>query len=79
LRQLLVHRMKQVRARTQVKDQLHALAISQGVCRKRKLWSAKGRAALEELALLPWAGRRRSPAVGGNQQARQHAEALAAD
>jgi len=59
LRQLLVHRMKQVRARTQVKNQLHALAISQGVCRKRKLWSAKGRAELERLALLPWAARRR--------------------
>jgi len=28
LRQLLVHRMKQVRGRTQVKNQLHALAIS---------------------------------------------------
>jgi transposase len=59
LRQLLVHRMKQVRVRTQVKNQLHALAISQGVCRKRKLWSAKGRAELESLALLAWAGRRR--------------------
>jgi len=59
LRQLLVHRMKQVRTRTQVKNQLHALAISQGVCRKRKLWSAKGRAELEKLALLPWAARRR--------------------
>src|SRR5208337_3620999 len=59
LRQLLVHRMKQVRARTQVKNQLHALAISQGVCRGRKLWSAKGRAELESLALLPWAARRR--------------------
>jgi len=59
LRQLLVHRMKQVRARTQVKNQLHALAISQGVCRKRKLWSAKGRAELESLKLLPWAARRR--------------------
>ena len=56
LRQLLVHRMKVVRARTQVKNQLHALAISQGVCRKRKLWSAKGRAELEKLTLLP--GRR---------------------
>ena len=33
LRQLLVHRMKQVRARTQIKNQLQALAISQGVCR----------------------------------------------
>jgi transposase len=59
LRQLLVHRMKQVRARTQVKNQLHALAISQGVCRKGKLWSVKGRKELEGLALLPWAARRR--------------------
>jgi transposase len=59
LRQLLVHRMKQVRARTQVKNQLHALAISQGVCRKGKLFSVKGRAELEKLALLPWAARRR--------------------
>ena len=59
LRQLLVHRMKQVRARTQVKNQLHALAISQGVCRKGKLWSVKGRKELEGLTLLPLAARRR--------------------
>ena len=59
LRQLLVHRMKQVRTRTQVKNQLHALAISQGVCRKGQLWSAQGRKELENLALLPWAARRR--------------------
>ena len=59
LRQLLVHRLKQVRARTQVKNPLHYLAMSQGLCRKRKLWSARGRADLESLALLPWAGRRR--------------------
>jgi len=59
LRQLLVHRMKQVRTRTQVKNQLHALAISQGVCRKGKLFSVKGRAELERLTLLPWAARRR--------------------
>src|SRR5271157_5804430 len=32
LRQLLVHRMKLVRVRTLVKNQLHALAMSQGVC-----------------------------------------------
>ncbi len=51
--------MKQVRARTQVKNQLHALAIRQGVCRGRKLWSAKGRAELESLVLLPWVARRR--------------------
>jgi transposase len=59
LRQLLVHRMKLVRTRTAVKNQLHYLAISQGVCRKGKLWTRKGRAELEGLALLPWASRRR--------------------
>lgn len=59
LRQLLVHRMKMVRTRTAVKNQLHSLAMSQGVCRKRKLWSARGRAELADLKLLPWASRRR--------------------
>jgi len=59
VRQLLVHRMKLVRTRTMLKNQLHALAISQGVCRKHKLWSVKGRAELDSLALLPWASRRR--------------------
>ncbi len=59
LRQLLVHRTKLVRTRTAVKNQLHALAMSQGVCRKRKLWSARGRAELDRLPLLPWASRRR--------------------
>src|ERR1039458_4220942 len=37
LRQLLVHRSKLVRMRTAVKNQLHALAISQGLCRKSRL------------------------------------------
>jgi transposase len=59
LRQLLVHRMKLVRTRTAVKNQLHFLAMSQGVCRKHKLWTAKGRRELESLGLLPWASRRR--------------------
>ena len=38
-RQLLLHRHKLVRMRTQVKNQLQALALNQGVRRKRKLWS----------------------------------------
>jgi transposase len=59
LRQLLVHRMKLVRTRTAVKNQLHYLAISQGVCRKHKLWTVKGRAELQGLRLLPWASQRR--------------------
>ena len=59
VRQLLMHRMKRVRVRTLVKNQLQTLAMSQGVCRKRKLWSEKGRAELERLSLWPWASRRR--------------------
>ena len=64
LRQLLVHRMKMVRRRTAVRNQLHYLAMSQGVCRKRKLWSARGREELESLKLLPWASRRRQELLG---------------
>jgi transposase len=59
LRQLLRHRHKLVRYRTSVMNQLHGLAISQGLCRKRKLWSRVGRQELEALALDPWACRRR--------------------
>jgi transposase len=58
-RQLLKHRDKLVRMQTSVKNQLHFLAMSQGVCRKGKLWSQRGRAELEGLALGPWASRRR--------------------
>ncbi len=58
-RQLLKHRDKLVRMRTSVKNQLHYLAMSQGVCRKRKLWSGRGRQELEALRLGPWASRRR--------------------
>jgi len=59
LRQLLAHRDKLVRMRTAVKNQLHALALSQGLCRGHQLWSARGQAELQSLTLLPWAGRRR--------------------
>jgi transposase len=59
LRQLLKHRDKLVRMQTSVKNQLHFLAMSQGVCRKKKLWSARGRQELEGLALGRWASRRR--------------------
>ena len=59
-RQLLLHRHKLVRMRTQVKNQLQAQALNQGVQQKRKLWSEAGRKQLESLPLLPWAGRRRA-------------------
>ena len=59
VRQLLVHRHKQVQARTRIKNQLHALALSQGLQRKRKLWTQAGRTELEQLELLPYAAARR--------------------
>jgi transposase len=39
LRQLLWHRHKLVRLRTMLGNQLHFLAMSQGLCRKRKLFT----------------------------------------
>jgi len=53
-RQLLLHRHKLVRMRTQLKNQLQALALNQGVQRKWKLWSETGRKQLEALPLMPW-------------------------
>jgi hypothetical protein len=35
------------------------LAMSQGLCRKQKLFSKKGRGQLTDLVLGPWASRRR--------------------
>jgi transposase len=58
-RQLLIHRHQQVQARTRVKNQLQAMALGQGVQRKRKLWSQGGRAELEQLPLLSYAAQRR--------------------
>ena len=59
VRQLLLHRSKLVRMRTQVKNQLQALALNQGLQLKRKLWSEAGRAELQALPMLPWTARRR--------------------
>ena len=59
LRQLLWHRHKLVRMRTMLGNQLHFLAMSQGVCRKKKLFTKKGRSELEQLRLGPWSSRRR--------------------
>ena len=59
LRQLLWHRHKLVSLRTMLGNQLHFLAMSQGLCRKQKLFTKKGRAEFAGLTLGPWAGRRR--------------------
>src|ERR1700723_2776289 len=60
VRQLVVHRVKLVQWRTRVMNQLHAMAMGQGLRRKKKLWSTVGRQGLEALQLGPWASRRRA-------------------
>ncbi len=59
LRQLVWHRQKLVWMRNAVGNQLHALAMGEGVCRKKKLFTRNGRAELESLGLGPWASYRR--------------------
>ena len=49
LRQLLRHRVRLVSFRTSVMNQLHALAMGQGLCRRKKLWTTKGRNELQGL------------------------------
>ncbi len=91
LRQWVLHRVKLAQMRTKVQNQLQAMAMGQGVCRKKKLWSVRGRAELESLPLDRWAQRRRQellqlldPLDGSirelhgavEQPARQHPEAV---
>jgi transposase len=59
LRQLLWHRHRLVQMRTRIMNQLQALAMNEGLRRKKKLWSDQGRAQLEKLSLGTWASRRR--------------------
>lgn len=59
VRQLLRHRYKLVCCRTSGRNQLHAQAMGEGVCRQKKLWTAKGRRELEGLTLGAGANRRR--------------------
>jgi transposase len=59
LRQLLWHRHRLVQMRTRIMNQLHVVALNEGVRRKKALWRPAGRAELEGLSLAPWASRRR--------------------
>jgi transposase len=59
LRQLLWHRHRLVQMRTRVMNQLQAVALNEGVRRKKALWSDAGRSQLESFRLGPWGTRRR--------------------
>jgi transposase len=53
LRQLLGHRHRLVQMRTRVMNQLHVVALNEGLRRKKALWQPAGRNQLESLKLLP--------------------------
>ena len=59
VRQLVWHRHRLVQMRTRVMNQLQAIAMNEGIRRKRGLWTQKGRAQLEGLSLPCWSSRRR--------------------
>jgi transposase len=48
-----------VQMRTRVMNQLQAVALNEGVRRKKALWRPTRRIQLESLVLAPWASRRR--------------------
>lgn len=45
--------------RTRVMNQLHVVALNEGLQRKKALWQPAGREQLQSLVLAPWASRRR--------------------
>src|SRR6202158_1386020 len=59
LRQLLWHRHRMVQTRTRLMNQLQAVALNEGLRRKKGLWRKAGRKQLESFRLAPWASRRR--------------------
>ena len=59
LRQLLWHRHRMVQARTRIMNQLHAVALNEGLRCKKRLWREHGREQLESFRFAPWASRRR--------------------
>lgn len=59
LRQLLWHRHRLVQMRTRIMNQLQAIAMNEGVRRKKKLWTQSGRQQFESLPLATWTNRRR--------------------
>jgi transposase len=59
MRQLLWHRHRLVQMRTRVMNQLHVVALNEGLRRKKALWRPAGRTELESIVLAPWASRRR--------------------
>ena len=68
VRVLLEHRHQLVELRTRAKNGLQAMALSYGLRRRSRLWSATGRQELEKLPLREGMARRRADLLGLLQQ-----------
>jgi transposase len=55
VRRLVLHRHRLVQMRTRVMNQLQAVALSEGLRKRRALWSKAGLEQLWGLELMPWA------------------------
>jgi transposase len=78
LRQLLWHRHRLVQMRTRIMNQLQSVAMNEGIQRRGGLRSEQGRKRLEQLALAPWATKRRQDLLGLLDQLNDSVEELSA-
>ncbi len=66
-----------------MKNQLHAIALNQGLQKKRQLWTEAGRAQLQKLELRPYAAQRRAESLlrldGLDQQIRELSRQVVAE
>ena len=62
---MLEHRHRMVQARTRIMNQLQAVALNEGLRRKKRLWREHGRQQLESFRLAPWASHLTSAANAG--------------
>jgi transposase len=63
-RRLVLHRHRLVQMRTRVMNQLQAIALNEGLRKKRGLWSKAGLEQLLALELMPWTGVAREDLLG---------------
>ena len=64
VRRLVLHRHRLVQMRTRVMNQLQAIALNEGLRKKRALWTKPGREQLLGLELMPWAATARADLPG---------------
>ena len=68
VRVLVEHRHQMVELRTRAKNGLQAMALSYGLCKRRRLWSQAGQEELQKLPLREGMARRRADLLRGLAQ-----------